>query len=158
MQVIKAKAIEGRFNVAIVTSRFNERISSALYEGACARFQEIECDHKRVESVWVPGAIEIPLIVKKIAQAKKVDAIIALGAVIRGDTSHYDYVCGQVSQGCQQVMLDDELPVIFGILTTDTLQQALDRVGGDKGHKGREAVDAAYEMVSILHQLNAHAV
>ncbi len=98
----------------------------------------------------VPGAVEIPLTVQLLAKSKRFDAIIALSCVIRGDTSHYDYVCDQVSQGCQRVMLDQDIPVIFGVLTTENEEQAYARVGGAEGHKGEEAADAAIEMVEIM--------
>ena len=98
------------------------------------------------------GAIEIPLIVQHLAKTQKYEAIIALGAVVRGETTHYDYVCQQVSMGCQQVALDNHLPVIFGILTTENEQQALDRVGGQHGHKGYDAVNSAFAMIQLLRQ------
>src|SRR5262249_4934638 len=107
-------------------------------------------------TVWVPGAIEIPIMVQRLAKTTRYEAIIALGAVIRGETTHYDYVCQQVSYGCQRLALDYNLPVIFGVLTTDTEEQALDRVGGQHGHKGRDAVDTAIEMVKVLRKTLYH--
>ncbi|MFN3235396.1 MAG: 6,7-dimethyl-8-ribityllumazine synthase [Gammaproteobacteria bacterium] len=154
MQNIKAKPISGNFNVAVVTSRFNEEVTSMLYEGALQRLRELEFRDAQVHSVWVPGAVEIPLIAKKLAKTNHYEAIICLGAVIRGETTHYDYVCQQVSDGCQRVALDHELPIIFGVLTTENVAQAKDRLGGKKGHKGRDAVDAAYEMVSLSQQIS----
>jgi len=103
--------------------------------------------------VKVPGAFEIPLIAKKMAQSGTFDAIICLGAVIRGATTHYDYVCEQVSQGCQQVALAYDVPVIFGLVTTETRAQAWDRVGGERGHKGVDAADTALAMIDVLQQL-----
>lgn len=154
MQIITAQKIKQHYNVAIVVSRFNEEITQALYEGAIARLKELEFADEHITTIWVPGAVEIPLVAQRLARADGYEAIICLGAVIRGETSHYDYVCDQVSQGCQRVALENDIPVIFGILTTDNEQQALDRVGGKHGHKGREAVDAALEMVSVLRQIS----
>lgn len=103
--------------------------------------------------VEVPGAVEIPFVAQLLAKKQKVEVIVALGAVIRGETSHYDYVCDQVSQGCQRVMLDYNIPVVFGVLTTENDEQALDRAGGAHGHKGRDAIDCAVSMRSIKQQL-----
>jgi 6,7-dimethyl-8-ribityllumazine synthase len=153
MQEISVKDLHGGFNVAVIISRFNDEVTQALYQGALERLDELGFTVEQIKVVWVPGCVEIPLVAKKLAKTKKHDAIVCLGAVIRGQTSHYDYVCEQVSQGCQQVMMAYDLPVIFGVLTTENLGQAKDRCGGKKGHKGREAVDAAYEMVSVLQQL-----
>ena len=136
--------------IAVITSRFNEEITQELKKGAVERLIENGLVADQIKTIDVPGAIEIPLIAKLCAQQKKFDAIICLGAVIRGETSHYDYVCEQVSQGCQKIMLDYNLPVIFGVLTTDNTEQALDRIGGAHGHKGRDAADAALEMINIV--------
>jgi 6,7-dimethyl-8-ribityllumazine synthase len=135
--------------IAIVVSEFNAEITEKLCDGARARLLEREILAEHITVIKVPGAVEIPLAAKLLAKLKKYQAIICLGAVIRGETSHYDYVCQQVSQGCQQVMLDFEIPVIFGILTTENEAQALARVGGAEGHKGCEAVDAALAMVAL---------
>lgn len=141
------------FPIAIVTSRFNEKVTQALYQGACDRLKELNVPENLVRSIWVPGAVEIPLIVKQFAKSNQFKAILALGAVIRGETTHYDYVCQQVSDGCQQVMLQYDTPVIFGVLTTENAEQAFARSGGAKGNKGAEAVDAAFEMVAIMEEL-----
>lgn len=154
MQMITAQNIERQFNIALVTSRFNEPVTEKLHQGAIERLQECEFSSDQITSVWVPGAVETAVVAQKLAKTGRYEAIICLGAVIRGETTHYDYVCQQVSQGCQRVALDYTLPVIFGILTTDNSEQALNRVGGQHGHKGRDAVDAAMEMVSILRQIN----
>lgn len=153
MKIVAGQEIQGQFNIALVISRFNEPITQALYEGAVLRLQELGFTDKQITAVWVPGAVEIPLTAQQLAKRDKFAAITCLGAVIRGETDHYDYVCQQVSQGCQQVALDYEIPVIFGILTTDNEDQAWDRVGGHHGHKGKEAVDAALDMVSVLRQI-----
>lgn len=139
--------------IAVVTSRFNEEITQKLLEGARRRLVECHIPESNCLFITVPGAVEIPLAVQRIAHLAKYDAIIALGAVIRGETTHYDYVCQQVSQGCQRVMLENDVPVIFGVLTTENEEQALDRLGGKHGHKGADAVNAAIETVRALKEI-----
>lgn len=139
-----------KIKIAIITSRFNEDITKKLKSGALERLSECGISSDQFIIIDVPGAIEIPLIAKKIAMQKNCDAIICLGAVIRGETSHYDYVCEQVSFGCQQVMLQYDIPVIFSVLTTENEAQAFDRVGGACGHKGRDAADSALEMIKLM--------
>jgi 6,7-dimethyl-8-ribityllumazine synthase len=153
MRIITAKKLKEVYNVAIVVSRFNEEVTRRLLEGAVQRLKELNFSDEHITVVWVPGAVEIPLTAQCLARANNIEAIICLGAVIRGETSHYDYVCEQVSQGCQRVALENDIPVIFGVLTTEDEEQALDRAGGKHGHKGRDAVDAALEMVSVLRQI-----
>ena len=138
------------FPIAIVVSLFNRPITEALEAGALSALEAAGFSSDMITVVEVPGAIEIPLVVKILAKQNKYHAILALGAVIRGETSHYDYVCEQISRGCQEVMLAFELPVIFGILTTENEAQAWDRLGGAHGHKGHDAVDAALAMVQVL--------
>jgi 6,7-dimethyl-8-ribityllumazine synthase len=138
------------FPIGVVVSRFNAPITQALKEGAVSRLIAQGFNHEDIQVMEVPGAVEIPLVALKLAKAKRVQAIIALGAVIRGETTHYDYVCEQVSQGCQRVSLDYEIPVIFGVLTTENDEQAWDRIGGAHGHKGVDAADCAIEMVQLL--------
>ncbi len=138
---------------AIVVSQFNQSITDKLVEGALTRLNELGFHEDQIQLVKVPGAVEIPLTAKLLARSQKYQAIICLGAVIRGDTDHYDYVCQQVSYGCQQVMMEFDTPVIFGVLTTQTVEQAEDRVGGKEGHKGIESVDAALQMVKVIHSL-----
>lgn len=145
--------------IALVVSRFNSEITESLLKGAVERLQELGFADELITVVFVPGAVEIPLVAQRLAQKntgdhKAYQAIVALGAVIRGETGHYDYVCKQVSDGCQLVAMQQDLPVSFGVLTTDTVQQAKDRCGGKKGHKGREAVDCALEMLSVLQQID----
>lgn len=142
-----------KISIALVVSRFNEEITQALMDGAIERLQERGIAEHALTLVEVPGAVEIPLTVKKLLQLGRFDAVIALGAVIRGDTTHYDYVCQQVSDGCQRVMLMHDVPVVFGILTTENEAQAWDRLGGSHGHKGRDAADCALSMHSILRQI-----
>ncbi len=151
---IKARSTDNQasFSIAIIVSQFNNEITHALQEGALARLSEYKFNLDNVTLITVPGAIEIPLIAKILAKKKQYDVIITLGAVIRGETTHYDYVCQQVSEGCQRVALEFETPVIFGILTTENEEQAWDRLGGKHGHKGADAVDCALAMHSILQQ------
>lgn len=155
MKIITAKDIDSPFSVGIVVSRFNETITQRLCDGALQRLKELEISNDHITVVWVPGAVEIPIIVQQLAETKKNSVIITLGAVIRGETGHYDYVCKQVSDGCQALALKYNLPIIFGVLTTDNVEQALDRAGGKHSHQGREAVDAAFEMVSLIQQIHA---
>lgn len=150
---IQAQDLKDQFMVALVVSRFNQEITSALYQGAIERLQELNFHENQIITVWVPGAVEIPITAKRLAMTNKYEAIICLGAVIRGKTAHFDYVCQQVSYGCQKVALKHDLPVVFGVLTTDNEEQALQRIGGSHGHKGRDAVDVAFEMVSVLRQV-----
>ncbi len=141
------------FPLAIVLSKFNEPITDELKRGALQRLKETGFKENDILVIEVPGAIEIPIIAKQIAMREQAKIIIALGAVIRGETTHYDYVCQQVSYGCQKVALEHNLPVIFGVLTTETPAQAWERLGGKKGHKGISAVNCAIKMHSILSQL-----
>ena len=138
---------------AIVVSEFNQEITEALLQGALERFAELNINKDDLLVIKVPGAVEIPFAAQLIAKKNQHQAIICLGAVIRGETTHYDYVCEQVSQGCQRVMLDYHLPVIFGVLTTENEEQAKERVGGLHGHKGKEAVDGAMTMVNLVKEL-----
>ncbi|NNM59307.1 MAG: 6,7-dimethyl-8-ribityllumazine synthase [Legionellales bacterium] len=153
MRKIQAEDIKPTFDIAIVVSRFNIEITEALCGGAVQRLRELGFKNECIDVVWVPGAVEIPITAQRLAKTKKYEVIIVLGAVIQGETVHMDYVCEQVSQGCQRIMLDYEIPVIFGVLTTLNEDQARERVGGSHGHKGRDAADAAYEMVSVLRQI-----
>lgn len=138
---------------AIVVSEFNHEVTDKLFEGAYSRLIECGIDKTNITVKKVPGAVEIPLVAQLFAKTNKYKAIICLGAVIRGETDHYDYVCDQVSQGCQKVMLDYNIPVIFGVLTTNDEQQALDRAGGAAGHKGIYAADAAIHMAALAEEL-----
>ncbi len=155
MIVIEELNPKSEVRLAIVVSRFNEEITRELLAGALSRAEEKKIPFDKLTVVWVPGAVEIPLAAQELAQLKSYDAIICLGAVIRGETTHYDYVCEQVSQGCQKVMLENNLPVIFGVLTTENEEQARDRIGGRHGHKGKDAVDSSLEMIQILSRLKS---
>jgi 6,7-dimethyl-8-ribityllumazine synthase len=140
-------------NYAIIVSEFNAHITDKLLSGALERLKEHGIKDDQIKTFRVPGAIEIPLIAQLLAKQKKYAAIICLGAVIRGETGHYDFVCKQVSDGCQKVMMEHDLPVIFGVLTTENNAQAEDRVGGAHGHKGKYSADAAITMVEIIKSL-----
>lgn len=139
--------------IAIVASEFNSSITEKLLEGAISRLKDHGKTDNDIHIIRVPGAVEIPLTAKLLAMSNQYQAIIALGAVIRGETSHYDYVCEQVSQGCQQVMMAYTIPVIFGILTTENDEQAEERTGGKHGHKGKDAADAAIQMINVVNAL-----
>lgn len=136
--------------IAIIVSEFNNTITHALRDGAIDQLKSKGMSEEAIEIVHVPGAVEIPLAAQILAKQNKFSAIICLGAVIRGETTHYDYVCDQVSQGCQRVMLNETIPVIFGVLTTENEAQAEDRIGGKHGHKGRDAADAALSMIAFV--------
>ncbi|MFM8312877.1 MAG: 6,7-dimethyl-8-ribityllumazine synthase [Deltaproteobacteria bacterium] len=154
MEMINSQNVDVHCRLAFVVSRFNEEVTTKLLDGALARAQERGFANSDITVVWVPGAIEIPIAAQRLALRRSpYGAIVCLGAVIRGETSHYDYVCQSVTQGCSQVALNHNIPVVFGVLTTDTEEQALDRCGGKHGHKGKEAVDTAIEMVASLRRL-----
>lgn len=141
---------------AIAVSEFNQEITDALLQGALQRFAELEINENDITVVKVPGAVELPLAAQLFAKTNQYQAIICLGAVIRGETTHYDYVCEQASNGCQRVMLDYNIPVIFGVLTTENEDQARERVGGKHGHKGKDAVDAAMTMSQLVKDLSTN--
>ena len=134
----------------IVISRFNEFIGSKLLSGAIDELKRHGVDENNIDVVWCPGAFEIPLVAKKCAKSGKYAAIITLGAVIKGSTSHYDYVCAEVSKGVASVSLDTNIPVIFGVLTTDNIEQAIERAGTKAGNKGSDAAKAAIEMANVM--------
>lgn len=137
----------------IIVSRFNEFISSKLLAGALDSFVRLGVEENNIDVIWVPGSFEIPLMAKKAAQTKKYCAIVTLGAVIKGSTSHYDYVCAEVSKGVASVSLSEGLPVIFGVLTTDNIEQAIERAGTKAGNKGADAAKAAIEMTNLIANL-----
>jgi len=139
--------------LVIVAGRFNDAITKPLLEGALDGLREHGLDPADVPVVWVPGAYEIPLVAQRLAGSGDVDAVICLGAVIRGGTPHFEYVAGQCAAGVTRVALDTGVPVIFGVLTTDDVDQAMERAGGSEGNKGREAALTAIEMVDLLRQL-----
>ena len=138
---------------AIVAGRFNEAITQRLLDGALDALTRHGADAEAVSVAWVPGAFEIPLVAHTLADTGDVDAVICLGAVIRGATAHFDYVASGVASGCQQAALDTGVPVLFGVLTVDTLEQAWERAGTKAGNKGAEAAAGAVEMVNLLAQI-----
>lgn len=138
--------------IGVVTARFNSDVTEKLEEGALRELKEMGC--KQIRAVRVPGAFEIPLAAKALLDAG-CDAVVALGAVIRGETSHYDYVCSAVERGCTELQLRSGKPVAFGVLTTDNDEQALDRAGGKHGNKGAEAAQVAVEMVRLINKIGA---
>ena len=147
---------EGELNasgmrVAIAVARFNRDITDPLLDGARRTLEKYDADD--VVVVWVPGAFELPLVAQRLARSGEVDAVICIGAVVRGDTPHFDYVAGECAAGINRVALDTGVPVIFGVLTVDTREQATDRIGGKEGHKGEEAATTAIEMVTLLRAL-----
>ncbi len=153
-----ANIIEGNITAkglrfAIVASRFNEFITSKLLEGALDMLRRHGAAENAVDVVWVPGAFEIPLAAKKLASCGKYDAVICVGAVIRGATSHYDYVCSEVSKGVAQAALATGVPVIFSIVTTENIEQAVERAGTKAGNKGADGAMAAMEMANLLKKI-----
>ena len=152
------KIIEGKFTAkgkkfGVVVSRFNELISTQLLSGAQDCMIRHECKQEDITVAWVPGSFEIPLTAKKMAQSSSYDAIICLGAVIRGGTPHFDYISAEVSKGVAQVGLETGLPVIFGIITADTIEQALERAGTKAGNKGWDAALSAIEMANLMQKI-----
>ena len=134
----------------IVVARFNEFITNKLLSGALDTLRRHEADENNIDVAWVPGAFEIPIVAKKMAASGKYDAVLCLGAVIRGSTTHYDYVCNEVSKGVAQVGLQTGVPTIFGVVTTENIEQAIERAGTKAGNKGSDAAMAAMEMASLL--------
>ena len=150
MRVLEGKLTGKGIKVAIVAARFNEFITSKLIGGAEDILKRHEVEENDISLIWVPGAFEIPLAAKKLADSRKYDAIITLGAVIKGSTPHFDYVCAEVSKGVAHVALDSEIPVIFGVLTTNSIEEAIERAGTKAGNKGADAAMTAIEMVNLL--------
>lgn len=149
------KVLEGNYSgkgikVGIVAARFNEFITSKLVSGALDGLKRHEVNEEDIELAWVPGAFEIPLVAKRMANSKKYDAVICLGAVIRGATSHYDYVCNEVSKGIASVSLNSGIPVMFGVVTTENIEQAIERAGTKAGNKGYDCALGAIEMVNLM--------
>lgn len=137
----------------IVVSRFNELISKKLLEGAQDRLTRAGVKNEEIDVVWVPGSLEIPLVAQKLAKTKRYDAVICLGTIIKGDTPHFDYVAAQTAKGIAQVALDTGIPLQFGIITAETLEQAIERAGAKRGNKGAHAAEAAIEMANLCSQL-----
>ncbi len=152
-KVYEGKLVGKGQKVGIVVGRFNEFISSKLLDGALDGLKRHDVSDDDIEIAWVPGSFEIPLTAKKMADTGKYDGIICLGAVIRGETPHFDYVSNEVSKGVAKVGLDTEIPVIFGVLTTDTIEQAISRAGTKSGNKGFEAAQTLVEMVNLFENI-----
>ena len=153
MRVLEGKLVDNGTRVGIVAARFNEFIVSKLIGGAHDGLVRHGVSEENIDLAWVPGAFEIPLIASKMAKSGKYDAVICLGAVIRGSTPHFDYVCAEVSKGVANVSLDSEVPVIFGVITTDSIEQAIERAGTKAGNKGFDAAATAIEMANLLKQI-----
>ena len=153
MNIISGLYNEGQIRVGIVATRFNEVVVSKLVDGAADGLSRHGVDMDTVDLAWVPGAFEIPLVAKKMAESKKYDAVVCLGAVIRGATPHFDMVATEATKGVAQAGIQTGVPVIFGILTTDSIEQAVERAGTKAGNKGFDAVSSAIEMVNLLRQI-----
>ena len=153
MRILEGNLVTQGLKVGIVVGRFNEFIVSKLLGGALDGLKRHGVEENNIDIAWVPGAFEIPLIASKMAKSGKYDAVICLGAVIRGATSHYDYVCAEVSKGIASVSLNSDIPVMFGVLTTDTIEQAIERAGTKAGNKGFECAEGAIEMVNLSREL-----
>lgn len=153
MKIYEGKLSAEGIKVGIVVARFNEFITSKLLSGALDCLKRENVSEDDIEVAWVPGAFEIPLIASKMASSGRYDAVICLGAVIRGNTSHYDYVCSEVSKGIAQVGLAAGIPVMFGVLTTDNIEQAIERAGSKAGNKGSECAHGAIEMVNLMREM-----
>jgi 6,7-dimethyl-8-ribityllumazine synthase len=153
MKEIKGQLTAGKANYAVVVSRFNEFITARLLAGATDCLKRHGAGEEQILAVWVPGACEIVPVAKKLAQSGKFAAVICLGAVIRGQTQHYEAVCQQVTRGIGQINYDSKTPAVFGVLTCDTLEEAVDRAGAKKGNAGADAAMTAMEMASVMEQI-----
>lgn len=153
MNKLEGNVVAEGIKVGIVVARFNEFITSKLLGGAMDGLVRHDVREEDVDVAWVPGAFEIPLIASKMAKSKKYDAVICLGAVIRGETTHYDYVCNEVSKGIATVSLQSDIPVMFGVLTTENIEQAIDRAGSKAGNKGFDCAVGAIEMVNLIKEI-----
>ncbi|NLZ49773.1 MAG: 6,7-dimethyl-8-ribityllumazine synthase [Clostridiales bacterium] len=153
MKVFEGDLIAKDLRFGIIVGRFNEFISAKLLEGAIDGLVRHGAEKDDIEIAWVPGAFEIPLVAEKMVKSNKYDAVICLGAVIRGATPHFDYVAAEVSKGIAKVSLENHIPVIFGVLTTDTIEQAIERAGTKAGNKGYDAAVTAIEMSNLLRKL-----
>lgn len=155
MTVFEGKLVSDGIKIGIVNARFNEFITSKLLAGALDGLKRRDVRDEDIDIAWVPGAFEIPLIAQKMAESGKYDAVICLGAVIRGATSHYEAVVNEVSKGIANVALKADIPVMFGVLTTENIEQAIERAGSKAGNKGSECAEGAIEMVNLIRQIEA---
>ena len=154
MNVFEGKVVSENIKIGIVAARFNEFITSKLLGGALDGLKGHNVNENDIDVAWVPGAFEIPLIAKKMANSGKYDAVICLGAVIRGSTSHYDYVCNEVSKGIAAVSMNSDIPVMFGVITTENIEQAIERAGTKAGNKGYDCALGAIEMVNLIREMD----
>ncbi|MCY6355242.1 6,7-dimethyl-8-ribityllumazine synthase [Clostridium sp. ZS2-4] len=153
MRVYEGNLIAEGLKFGIIVGRFNEFIGGKLLDGALDGLKRHGVKEEDIELTWVPGAFEMPLVAKKMAKTKKYDGVICLGAVIRGSTPHFDFVSSEVSKGIANVSLETELPIIFGVLTTDSIEQAIERAGTKAGNKGYDAAVTAIEMANVLKEI-----
>ena len=153
MNVFEGIVVSEGMKVGIVAARFNEFIVSKLVAGTQDALVRHDVKEEDIDLAWVPGAFEIPLIASKMAKSGKYDAVIALGAVIRGSTTHYDYVCSEVSKGIANVSLNSDIPVMFGVITTENIEQAIERAGTKAGNKGYDCALGAIEMVNLIRNI-----
>ena len=153
MKVLEGKLVAKGMKVGIVVARFNEFIVSKLLSGALDGLRRHDVKEDDISVAWVPGAFEIPIAAQKMAGSGKYDAVICLGTVIRGSTSHYDYVCNEVSKGIAHVSMESHIPVLFGVLTTENIEQAIERAGTKAGNKGYDCALSAIEMVNLLKEI-----
>lgn len=153
MRIFEGNVVSEDIKIGIVAARFNEFITSKLLGGALDGLKRHGVIEDNIDVAWVPGAFEIPLIAKKMAASGKYDAVICVGAVIRGSTSHYDYVCSEVSKGIANVSLNSDVPVMFGVLTTENIEQAIERAGTKAGNKGYDCALGAIEMVNLIREI-----
>lgn len=155
MKTLEGKLVSKNIKVGIVVARFNEFITTKLLGGAMDGLLRHEVQEQDIQVAWVPGAFEIPLAASKMAKSGKYDAVICLGAVIRGATSHYDYVCNEVAKGIAAISLESGVPVLFGVLTTENIEQTIERAGTKAGNKGYDCALGAIEMINLLKEMDA---
>lgn len=155
MKTFEGKLVSKDIKIGIVAARFNEFITSKLLSGALDGLVRHEVSKDAIDVAWVPGAFEIPLIASKMAKSGKYHAVICLGAVIRGSTTHYDYVCSEVSKGIAHISINRDIPVMFGVLTTENIEQAIERAGTKAGNKGFDCAVGAIEMVNLIREIEA---
>ncbi|MBP3762063.1 MAG: 6,7-dimethyl-8-ribityllumazine synthase [Ruminococcus sp.] len=153
MNIYEGKLIPENVKIGIIVARFNEFITSKLLGGALDTLKRHNVPEDSIDVAWVPGAFEIPLIAKKMAESGKYDAVICLGAIIRGSTSHYDLVCNEAAKGIAQVSLSSGVPVMFGVITTENIEQAIERAGSKAGNKGSECAEGAIEMINLVRNI-----
>ena len=155
MKTYEGNLIAKDTRIGIVVARFNEFITSKLLGGAIDTLKRHDVEEDSIDVAWVPGAFEIPLIAKKMADSGKYDAVICLGAIIRGSTSHYDLVCNEAAKGIAQASMSSGIPVLFGVITTENIEQAIERAGSQAGNKGSECAEGAIEMINLIREIEA---